>query len=76
VTRRHIAEEQKLQLRRCQNKNKKNTKLAWFTKANAFVNDGTATRTSTFNLVCLGSKYFLYALSYLPLHLEYLLSFS
>ena len=29
----------------------------------------------TFNLVCLGSKYFLYALSYLPLHLEYLLSF-
>jgi len=53
-------------------KKKKHAKLAWFTKADAFVNEGIATRKSAFNLVCLGSKYFLYALSYLPPHLEYL----
>jgi hypothetical protein len=38
---------------------KKNAKLGWFTKANAFVNDGTATRKFIFDLVFLDSKYFL-----------------
>jgi hypothetical protein len=40
-------------------KKQKQTKLAWFTKANAFVNDGTVTSKFAFSLVCLDSKCFL-----------------
>jgi hypothetical protein len=75
VTRRHIAEKQKFLVRRCEKK-KKQAKLAWFTKANAFVNGGTATSKFSFSLVCLVSEYFLQALSDLPLHLECLLTCS